>query len=199
MPTIQKLIAANGDDGSVLFNDGGGAFVYRADLVRGGYATSTDHRETSWLRYTSLPIRQGAIIQSATLTFRARGGIATVVRTKIHAHDVDESIAPPIDVAQFLAQYAARTTAVVTWNNIPPWTGGIDYVSPDISPVLQEVIDRPGWNPGNSVQFFWGDFDDLSDNLALRNREATDYTQSVTNPTILDVTYTGSDQVMIFS
>ncbi|OGC92856.1 hypothetical protein A2876_01625 [Candidatus Amesbacteria bacterium RIFCSPHIGHO2_01_FULL_48_32b] len=50
-----------------------------------------------------------------------------------------------------------RTTARVDWNNIPAWdstTGtaiGDKKQSPDISPIIQELVNRPGWVSGNSM------------------------------------------------
>lgn len=43
-----------------------------------------------------------------------------------------------------------RTTASVTWPAASP-TSGVTIDTPDLSTVLQEVIDRPGWVSGNNV------------------------------------------------
>ena len=45
----------------------------------------------------------------------------------------------------------------VIWNNIPAWTtvgdSGADQRTPDLSNLLQKVIDRSGWVSGNAVLF----------------------------------------------
>jgi hypothetical protein len=43
-------------------------------------------------------------------------------------------------------EYAAlvRTDAYVRWDGIEPWTGGSDYQSPDLSSIVQELVDNHG-------------------------------------------------------
>jgi hypothetical protein len=49
-----------------------------------------------------------------------------------------------------------RTTAFTTWN-VPPWvnSGGTTdwYGSPDLAAVVQELINRPGWQSGHALAF----------------------------------------------
>ena len=43
------------------------------------------------------------------------------------------------------------TDSSVDWNLIEPWSQYTWYESPDIAAVIQEVIDRNGWDAGNSL------------------------------------------------
>jgi len=47
-----------------------------------------------------------------------------------------------------------RTTASVAWHP-PPWPEverqGADQRTPDLSEVVQEIVDRPGWETGNAL------------------------------------------------
>ena len=49
-----------------------------------------------------------------------------------------------------------RTTATVAWAPVP-WTtanqAGSDQRTPDLSSVVQEVVNRPGWASGNAMVF----------------------------------------------
>ncbi|MGA1839565.1 MAG: PilC/PilY family type IV pilus protein [bacterium] len=46
------------------------------------------------------------------------------------------------------------TTASVFWNNIYPWdTIGQKQQTSDLSAILQEIVDRPGWSAGNAMVF----------------------------------------------
>lgn len=177
-------------DGSMYYNDSVPGWIMRNDLVRAGYGSADDHRETSWIRFANVPIEQGATIGLFTLTFNASTGrVNTVVNTKISAYDVDDATVGPVDPTEFLAHYAARTTAEVDWNNLGAWVHEVDYVSPDISSVIQEIVDRPGWSSGNDMEIFWGDFDDLSDHAGGHNREAHNTTDG--GPACkINVTYT---------
>ncbi len=44
-----------------------------------------------------------------------------------------------------------KTVASVTWNNLPAWTGGDFYDTLDLSSIIQEIVDRPGWASGNAM------------------------------------------------
>ena len=41
--------------------------------------------------------------------------------------------------------------AVAPWNTVGD--AGLDQRSPDLTTVLQEIVDRPGWASGNAVAF----------------------------------------------
>ena len=48
-----------------------------------------------------------------------------------------------------------RTAALVSWNNIPGWTtvgaSRTDQQTTDLFPIIQEIVNRPGWIIGNSL------------------------------------------------
>ena len=52
-----------------------------------------------------------------------------------------------------------RTTSSnqVTWSSIPLWTNegdnGTDQQTPNLSSIIQEVVNRSGWNQGNAAVF----------------------------------------------
>ena len=65
----------------------------------------------------------------------------------IHAEDADNP-------AGFSGRYIkdiVKTDAEVNWDHSTYWTTNRLYTSPDISALIQEVIDRPGWSAGNAV------------------------------------------------
>ncbi len=60
--------------------------------------------------------------------------------------------------ANMVSRYSLRWGAV-EWDDIPPWTAGLNYVSPDVSVLVQHVVNRPGWKAGNAIGIFWTDFE----------------------------------------
>ena len=46
-----------------------------------------------------------------------------------------------------------ETIASVAWNGIPVAATGVTLTSPDISSIVQEIVDRPGWASGNDMFF----------------------------------------------
>jgi len=47
----------------------------------------------------------------------------------------------------------ARTTATVEWT-VPDWDGSDHVTSPDISDIVQEIVDLGGWTSGNDLALF---------------------------------------------
>ena len=90
------------------------------------------------------------------------------------------------------------TSTSVSWNSIPAWnTVSEKHNTPDISPLIQEVVNRSGWTPGNSMAVIIDgtgsrtaeSFNGESENAALLHIEYT--TPQPNNPPTADA---GPDQ-----
>ena len=70
----------------------------------------------------------------------------------IRAHASDD--APAFSSASFDLSSRATTTAAAVWAP-PAWAtvgdAGLDQRSVDLAPVLQEIVDRPGWAAGQAL------------------------------------------------
>ena len=110
----------------------------------------TDH-QTVGLRFRSLPIPQGATIVNAYVQFTADGTTSTATSLQVQGHAVDN--APAFTSAIGNVTSRSLTTGSAGW--VPPtWnTGdsGPDQRSPDVSMVIQEIVNRPGWTSGNAL------------------------------------------------
>jgi len=102
------------------------------------------------MRFTNLDIPQGVIITNAflkVLPYSPPFCIATVYAV-IQAENTDNADGLGM---RFLSELNT-TTAAVNWDLVTPWQNlNTWYASPDIAPVIQEVIQRQGWSPGNSL------------------------------------------------
>ncbi|MBN1508834.1 MAG: S8 family serine peptidase [Sedimentisphaerales bacterium] len=101
-------------------------------------------------RFTNVQIPRGAIIKSASLSVCSWYGLEGRIDGEVRAEAADN----PLDFSGGLTRLLHNltlTTASQTWTIDAPWTSGTWYDSPNISQVVQEVIDRPGWNPGNAL------------------------------------------------
>ncbi|OMH33723.1 PilC/PilY family type IV pilus protein [Motiliproteus sp. MSK22-1] len=113
--------------------------------------TSGTTNQTTGLRFSDLAIPQGATITSASISFTAEGATSDPTSLVIHAEAADQSSgfsATPNDVTG-----RTTTTASVGWNTMGPWTGNASYQSPDLTNIVQEIVDRSGWCGGNSMNF----------------------------------------------
>ena len=73
------------------------------------------------------------------------------IEGKLQAEAADNPLGFSGGVERLLSNLK-RTTASQVWNIGPdPWTANPPYDSPDIGAVIQEVVNRPGWAPGNAL------------------------------------------------
>jgi hypothetical protein len=105
-------------------------------------------------RFFYIQIPQEATINRAFVTLTAAEESYKEMNLKIYAHDVDHS---PNFQDPSLVPDRARTDHYVTWNFLGSegWVPGRIYTSPDLSDVVQEVIDRPGWQERNALSFLF--------------------------------------------
>lgn len=174
----------NGDDG----------FVHSGPGIDTGSAHVQVGRATSlilhaFVRFPNVDIPQGATIESAfiriTREAQATTGTASNIVTKIYFNDVDDATVPT-NYPDFNAK--AVTTAAVDWDDFTNLNQqGAHMDSPDISAVIQEIVDRGGWASGNAMMLLWKD----DGTPAAENRVFPASLDSTTEPPIqLVVSYT---------
>jgi hypothetical protein len=143
----------------------GGAYNTAIDFISVGQASSLSYH--GWILFPALTVPQGITITSAYLTVKAYStpttGTLSDIRTKIFANDVDDA-AVPTSAAN--ADAKSLTTASVDWDPAT-FAANTIYQSPDITAVIQEVIDRPGWASGNDLMILWKNDGTLSDSRLL--------------------------------
>jgi type IV pilus assembly protein PilY1 len=110
-----------------------------------------DNQKMSGMRFTDIPVTKGQKILEARIVFTAdaaeSGG--TTLRFK---GEKGADAATFEDVANGLSS-RAKTTASVDWV-APDQTAGVQYRSPDLAAVVQEIVDGSGWLPGNAIALF---------------------------------------------
>ncbi len=156
-----------------------------------GSDSAINYKNGAGMRFLNMIIPKGSSIDTAKLTLRAainRAG--TVCNTRISAEDVDDAITFADDSGAFDTRWAARTTARVDWDGIAAWTAGVDYDSPEIKTVIQEIVDRGGWASGQDMVIFWDDFEDRSTHADFALRAPQSYDGSATFAPKLVITFT---------
>jgi hypothetical protein len=103
------------------------------------------------LRFRNVDIPQGVNITSAYLEFVVDEVSAIPTIVEIRAEDTGDAV--EFSETAFDLTSRLTTSSAVTWD-IPVWdTVGDVHRSPDLSVVLQEVVDRGDWQAGNSMAF----------------------------------------------
>jgi hypothetical protein len=106
------------------------------------------------VRFTSVSVPKGSKITNAkiTLTTIDSGACTGTPDLDIQAFDEDNSS----QISSFGDfQGRSRTTANIRWNRT--FSDNTAYETPDISSVVQEIVDRSGWASGNAMQFVISD------------------------------------------
>ena len=146
--TLDIRIDAASDDaeerpiGTVVLNSSDLEFVFEA---------GTDN--TVGMRFNNVFIPSDATLVDAYVQFQVdEVNLNPNVALTIQGQAIDD--APTFTVTPGDITSRQLTTASVPWTP-PPWPtegeAGADQRTPDITPLLQEIIDRPGWSNGNSL------------------------------------------------
>jgi hypothetical protein len=108
--------------------------------------------QTVGMRFNGVTVPQGANITNAYIQFQVDETDSGATSLIIQGQDIGN--APTFSSSSGNISSRARTTASVSWNPVP-WTStgqaGLDQQTPDITLVIQEIINRSDWLEGNSL------------------------------------------------
>jgi hypothetical protein len=127
----------------------------RLDL--GSTTATLDVKTLVGLRFASVSVPQGAVITSATITFRRESQTGTEpVTFTITGHDADNAgtfvaANTPADSNLFGISSREATSASVLWPNESAW--GTTAATPNLAGIVQEIVNRGGWSEGNALAF----------------------------------------------
>ena len=130
---------------------------YRGYESTGSELTFSDYYNNYiGIRFQNINIPQGATITEAYLEFTAydtyRYSGASMQIQAVANDDADD----------FYPNYRHQLrdldkTSGVTWS-MPSFRRYSDYTSPDLSSIVSDIVNRPGWEPGNAMAFVFSDF-----------------------------------------
>jgi Ca-dependent carbohydrate-binding module xylan-binding/K319L-like, PKD domain len=159
-----------GDQITITVNEGGNVFISEVQVASGsddaeesvsGYVrlTSSDlelvytnSNQTVGIRFNSVDVPHDATIVNAYVQFMVDETSSEATSLTIEGEDIDNA-------ATFISSSGnissrARTSANMSWSPAV-WTtvgeAGSDQRTPDVSRIIQEIVDRPGWSRGNSL------------------------------------------------
>ena len=141
--------------------------------------------QTNAVRFTSVNIPQGAMILDARLVFTARNSDSSSTALTFNgelapnASSFSTSCSSCNDVSG-----RPKTSASVTWNP-GSWSTNNEYQTDDLTPVVQEIVNQPGWASGNAMAF-------IQTNGGAGQRRAYTYNGSSSRAAKLEITYANS-------
>ena len=150
-------IASSADDAEQYADSYAGSRVDTVsnDLVLGAHPQHGS--QTVGLRFTAVEVPKGVTVKEAHIEFRAKGtstGAANYTIKAVNAGNVG-----PIQNRTNAISEAATTTASASWslsgaNAEDDWdTSGAEHLTPDLTAVVQEVVNRADWSSKNNMGF----------------------------------------------
>jgi len=129
---------------------------YDDDLDAGWEGAPEDQNLlTLGLRFTDINVLQGSDIDSAFVVFHAHEGKSAedVAELTIVGEATDNAVT--FDEDNFNENYLLtdrpQTTAQVEWTVDEDWDIWQPYKTSDIGSIIQEIVDRSGWEEGNAI------------------------------------------------
>ena len=152
VPSITLTVTSSADDAEQAAS--GAVTLDSSDLELVNDDATGAGNQIIGLRFAGLSIPAGAIITNATIQFTADEvqSEATALTIAIEAAD---HAAPFAEVANNLGARALVPLTVpwnpAAWNVIGEASAA--QLTPNLAGLVQEVISRPGWNPGSALAF----------------------------------------------
>lgn len=173
--TLNLRISSGGDDAEQHLGDGS-MDIASTDLEL-PYEDDGDPAvdlQIMGLRFVGVSVPRGAVVTNAYLEFEvdsvSKAASANPVNVLIQGERTPDA-SPIENTSRHLENRSVRTTAAVLWS-IPAWTAANDkYQSPDLSAVVQEIVDQEGWAAGNALMLFVTD-DPENPSTGLREAES---------------------------
>ena len=113
--------------------------------------------EDQWvaLRYSDLNIPQGASISNAYIQFTSNENQSNPAAIAVYGENIDD--ASTFTGSNYNVSFRSRTNATVNWDP-SSWitdAAGAAERTPDITSIVQEIVNRPGWQSGNAMAFIF--------------------------------------------
>ena len=148
VPVIDIRIAAGDDDAEE--RQSGSLYLDSSDLELVDDGSNTG--QTIGMRFIGVNIPHGATIVDAYVQFQADENDSEPTSLEIRGQVSDD--APAFSSASGDISTREMTVTYVAWSP-PPWTSvgaaGADERTPDLSEMIQEIIDQVEWSPGNAL------------------------------------------------
>jgi len=109
------------------------------------------------VRFTDVTILQGINVSNAFIQFTVDETNSGVTNATVFGHDVDNS--PTFTTTNSDISNRIKTGNSTDWLLIPAWNtvgeAGVNQRTPDLSGIVNEILDRSGWTSGNAMTFMF--------------------------------------------
>ena len=147
--TITSQVAQGNDDAEERVSNG--------NMDLGSLELTSDGGTNQYVgvRFQNINIPQGTTILSASIQFTTDETDTGSTSVTIRGDDSDN--ANVFSSSNYNISSRTLTSASVAWNNIPSWNSvgqsGANQQTPDLTAIVQEIVNRGGWVNGNAMAF----------------------------------------------
>lgn len=146
MASFSERIQAGADDGYGSLDGASSWFsTFNSIPLGNAFSGNSPPGSSGFFRFSGVTIPNGAVINSAKLTFFFSGGSSNSINVNIYGIAEDNT-------ANFSSDPRGRTRTTALKNWIYTFPGGINFSfdTADFANVLQEIVNRAGWASGNA-------------------------------------------------
>jgi hypothetical protein len=143
--TTRVSITQNSDDAGIA--PGTCAFSHPNNEVYFG-ACANGGNITSGFRFNNIQIPRNAVIEDAYIAFSVDGEYTAPINVNIYG---EASSNPPTFSSTNTPAQRPITSAFASWNITDRWLLGEKRNTPNLSMLVQEIVNRGDWNSGNSL------------------------------------------------
>jgi hypothetical protein len=176
--TINVRVSTGSDDAEEVLSSG---LVNISDSDDLDMVDGQTPVRTIGIRFQNITIPQGATITNAYLEFTASEAKSGTTSLTFEGQASDN--APTFTTATNDITSRPKSSASVTWSSVPSWSINLAYQTPNLSAVIQEIVNRSGWASGNSLVIIVSGSGD---------RDAKTYENSSAQAALLHVDYGSS-------
>lgn len=146
---LDVYVAGRNDDAEQRVSDGR-MYLTSNDLELVIDPGVTKGNQAIGMRFTGISIPKGSTITQAYIEFQVSEASGESTTVTLRGQAINNAGA--FTKTAYNISNRAKTTAAVSWSNIPAWTSvGAKVQTPDLSGVIQEIVNRNGWVSGNSL------------------------------------------------
>lgn len=162
---ISETFQINGGDDDAVQPEGGSVNVTDQDLKLSRTGTGGNSvKQHVGLRFTSVDIPQGAEVVSAKIDFISQAKKTGEVKFDIFAED---AVFPETYSSSQPLATRDKTTARVDWDSVGKPAKGEILTTPELKSLVQEVVNRPDWEPNSSLSFLLNQDANSNDKIRL--------------------------------
>lgn len=115
------------------------------------YSSGSSSEQAAGVRFSDVAIPSKARITNAYIEFSAASSNADVATYTVSAENTGN--ASEFTTAANNIRGRTKTTNQINWSNVEAWTEGEAYNSPDLTTIVQELVDHADWCGGNAMAF----------------------------------------------